>query len=107
MIETIFGSISSGYGSNTGIWIEEFTLNFFKINSFPLKITINIVNDEEEKMMSLFFGEYNEIQVLPVNKMKIIYNIINEGMSIKNPLEIYKILNEAKWNIQKCIEELL
>ena len=81
--------------------------NLFKINSFPLKITINVVNDEEEKMMCLFFGEYNEIQVLPVNKMKIIYNIINEGMSIKNPLEIYKILNEAKWNIQKCIEELL
>ena len=81
--------------------------NLFKITSFPIKITVNVVNDEEEKMMCLFFGEYHDIQVLPANKMKIIYNIINEGMSTKNPLEIYKILSKAKWNIQKCIEELL
>ena len=87
-------------------FLTSFEHKLSKIYSCPLKIKVNVINDEEEISLSGFFTDYPEIQKLPKDLLTIIYSVVNEKLSTKPPDEVYDILKKHKWNIQQAIEDL-
>ena len=87
-------------------FLTSFEHKLAKIYSCPLKIKVNVINDEEEISLSGFFTDYPEIQLLPKELLLKVYSVVNEKLSTKPPNEVYAILKKNKWNIEHAIEDL-
>ena len=65
------------------------------------------VGFDESLNYNQFFNNYDKILSLPLLKKKIIYEIIINELSSKNPIEIYRILERNRWRPEEALEELL
>ena len=83
--------------------------NKLKIKKTPkriCKIVVEVNEDmDEDKLNKIFFG-YDKITMLSKKKKEMILTIMNEQLSSKAPLEIYDILKNNNWDIDKSIEKL-
>lgn len=83
--------------------------NKLKIKKTPKRICTIIVevneDMDEDKLNKIFFG-YDKITMLSKKKKELILRIMNDQLSSKAPLEIYDILKEKNWDIDKAIEKL-
>ena len=77
-----------------------------KLYSNSMTINVKVIDDEEEKMLSCYFAENPEIQLLPKELMQQLYQIDNKKITHKTPTQVYELLKKSKWNIKKVIEKL-
>ena len=61
---------------------------------------------EEEKLNKIFFG-YEKITILSKKHTEMVLNVMNDQLSSKAPLEIYDILKNSGWNLEKAIDKLI
>ena len=81
--------------------------NSMDMMSYPINITINVKNDEEDNALNKQFSEFPSIILLPKDKKKKLQYIIKEKLSIKTPAEIKAIMEKFKWSIDAAISELV
>jgi len=80
--------------------------NNVSINSNNLIIDIVVGSDENAKYNE-FFAEFPEIIRLPKEKKKIIFDVINDELSKKNPEVIRRILEKCSWRVELALDELM
>jgi hypothetical protein len=74
-------------------------------NQLILKVEVN--EDEEDDKYNKQLEQYNNLIILPKEQKKIICYVYSEKLSIKQPDEIYSILNKHKWKVDEAIDDLL
>ena len=74
-------------------------------NQLILKVEVN--EDKEDDDLNKQLEKYNNLIILPKEQKKIICYVYSEKLSIKQPDEIYLILNNHKWNVDEAIDDLL
>ena len=74
-------------------------------NQLILKVEVN--EDKEDDDLNEQLKKYNNLIILPKNQKKIICYVYSEKLSVKQPDEIYLILNNHKWNVDEAIDDLL
>ena len=88
----------------------ELYINVIKINELKkktCKFTVEENEDmEEEKLNKIFFG-YEKITILSKKHTEMVWNVMNDQLSSKAPLEIYAILKNSGWNLEKAIDKLI
>jgi len=76
------------------------------INIQPMTLDI-IVGIDENAKLNEFFMEFEDIVKLPKEKKKILYEVVNEQLSSKNPLTIKAILEKYNWSVEFALDELM
>jgi hypothetical protein len=80
--------------------------NNISINSNTLIVDIVIGTDDNAKYNE-FFAEFTDIIRLPKEKKKILFDVINDELSKKNPEVIRRILEKYNWRVELALDELM
>lgn len=77
-----------------------------KIECPPLKIKIEVNNDDEEENINEYFVMYNKILSISKKEKSMIKKIIEDGICQKHPYIIYNIMNKYNWDLEKALDDL-
>jgi len=80
--------------------------NNANINNQPTTLEVTVGVDENSKLNE-FFLEFDEIVKLTKEKKKIIFDVVNDELSKKNPLTIKAILEKYNWRVEFALDELM
>ena len=80
--------------------------NNININSAPVVLDIMVGVDENERLNAFFEG-YDNVVILPKEKKKMIFDVMNDQLSNKNPEMIRRILEKCQWRIELALDELM
>jgi hypothetical protein len=71
-----------------------------------LSLVIDVNEDGEDEQLEKIFNAYPKIQVLKKEYKSMILTMMNDNLTSKSPNEIYEILKQFKWNINRAFDQL-
>ena len=69
-----------------------------------IEFWIDVNEDKEDEKLSMIFNAYEVIKVLKKEYKEMIFNVMNEILFGKGPMEVYELLKKYKWDV-KTIEK--
>jgi hypothetical protein len=69
-----------------------------------IEFWIEVNEDKEDEKLSMIFNAYEVIKVLKKEYKEMIFNVMNEILFGKGPMEVYELLKKYEWDV-KTIEK--